>query len=210
MDKVKLVKSDYDMMSKQIETFKEKILKAELETARETLVDIQYPKLWAFTNFSYCCVDIPRFQKTPMETITALIKDIKVHEIENSPIPIIDSKICALISVLPGISLKLQENSSPEEKEIGNLIMSGKITVKDLYESEKYVHLVRETLLLQFASFYKNSFYSYELHVHNNEVLDITPIIEMDDITNGPDGESLEGKMMKLYDLIEISNEYEE
>jgi hypothetical protein len=193
-------------LRKFLETSKEAVIEAELNTYRETNVSDHTPRLYIFTTFTMGIAELrPRGAGDMYNSIADAIRQFKQQELgaldgEAKELHISHgSFVVGLLSFFPGRMLNVNdEYLKTLDPEVQTKVKNGKMSPSkfaSIYGKDK----IEDVINIQFNSFYENEMQLYKVIEHNDEVLDMT-FITTENLDKGTNG----GSMIKVKELIEV------
>ena len=189
------------------------IIKAEIETYKETEVSKHGPRAYLFTMHAMGVVDMNWSNKIRPKTIfKEVIRQFKAGIPDKMSEDMLEnhdtfgSHISAILCFLPSTALKvdltkLHELPAELRDRLDNNTLAVEHIVQDSRYSETYKHLISKAINIHYINFYNSRAEIYSVVEHNDEVLDM-PFLAS--VSLGDQSVKSAGEILELEDLIEI------
>ncbi len=212
MAKKKLETEQAEKLKAFLEKNVDSIVEAEVKTFRETDVSTHNPRVYIVTTMTIglAGLNIPQ-GKSPDRVIKEVVEDYKTKERQNLTEEMVElydmygSHVAAILSFLPGNMFTGNlENASKEEQDIMDKISDGRVRIEDIRinpEYSQFKHLISDVINIQINTFYSDKMLVYKVIEHNDEVLDM-PLVHEIDFRDKDSGSG--GAMRNVSKLIEV------
>lgn len=215
--KKKLIPEIRDRVKDFLELNSKAIIKAELDTFKETLVSTHTARMYIFTLQTMGVADISLNEGANVyELLSDIIGKFKLDErkqIDDSDEMLSNyrfmggSFVTGIILFLPSTALKIDITKLDElppdlrYKAKANIICVQDI-VGDTRYKERYKHLIEDVLSIHYVSFYTNRGVLHRIVHHKDEVLDMPVITEFGN--DGDEAKLGECNLKDMHQLIEV------
>lgn len=223
MEKIKLDSELREHYINKLNDMLPSIVKAELDTIKETEKDTHVPKLYMFSTFSMAVASLGHVDTKyirSLEAIDGALRAFKQEEPRRLPDELREiytaekSKIIGLILILPSTSFigKLTdlndiERTMVEDLSKGKIELDDIINLKSDHPCARLKVYVQDAIQFHLLTFFSETLELYNIVYHEEEALDIVKnekaCLDLIKVRKEKDG-IVEGNLLKLNQFIEV------